>query len=78
MFILFKEFMMFEFEVEVDDLVVCFEGDVGKSGMSEIGLIKMVEDCIEDYGDDFKLMSYDGLDEEEDVKNFKVVFVGWK
>ena len=69
---------MFEFEVEIDGLVCMFEGDVGRSGMSVDGLIKMVEDCIYDYGDDFKLMSYDGLDEIDDVKNFKVVFVGWK
>ena len=76
MFILFKEFMMFGFEVKVGGLVCMFEGDVGKSGMSEVELIKRIEDCIEDYVDDFELMSYDGLDEDEDVKNFKVVFFG--
>ena len=69
---------MFKFEVEVDGLVCMFEGDVGKSGMSESELIKMVEDGIDDYGDDFRLMSCGVLDDVNDVGGFGLVFLGIK
>ena len=69
---------MFNFEVVEDGKVYMFEGDVGKSGMSVDGLIKMVDDCILDYLENEVDMNYDGLDKLDEVDNFKIVFLGIK